>query len=320
MDKPILSIIVPSYKTAMFMDSCLPTFIGIEDIEVLLIDDGSPDDSLNKAKEYETKIPRLFKAIHKSNGGHGSVINFGIKLARGKYFKIVDGDDWVDTDGLTKLVAFLKNTDCDVIVNDFCQVYPNETKYIKTHNHGVEGPIENISSVNLAIHSITYKKSLFDNNRITLSEKVFYEDQEYVCLPLLYATKFFYLPFSVYMYRLGNSEQSVSSASVLKHKNDLIHVLYSVFSHYPDALKTSNGTSAQFSRSIANMLYLYITSLVNERTSVNKDTSAELYRIYKDLTEYAMLKQRINHSKIIKFCAAFHFSKLGFFLARKIKR
>lgn len=129
----ILTITIPSYNTSQYIDSCLPTFLSnkkiLKDIEILIINDGSKDDTLVKAKYYENKYPETIKVVDKENGGHGSTINSGIKLASGKYFKIVDGDDWVDNNNFTNLVQQLKKIDTDMVVNPYVEY--NERKKVK---------------------------------------------------------------------------------------------------------------------------------------------------------------------------------------------
>ena len=217
---PVLTIIVPSYKTFPYMDQCLPTFVSNYlngKIEVILIDDGSPDESLSKALKYEKKYPGLFKAVHKSNGGHGSVINYGVQLAKGKYFKVVDGDDYVDTVSLEKLVDHLEKTDADCVVSDHKIITDNKEKLVKGKIYDGEG----VESFRFAIHSVTYKTSIFLKNKIILREGVFYEDNEFFLFPLPYLKTIEYVPLAVYQYRLGNSEQSVTIWNTYKHRKDL---------------------------------------------------------------------------------------------------
>lgn len=229
--KPILSIIVPSYKTHKFMDSCLPTFCvqGDGSLEVLLIDDGSPDESFVKAKQYEEQFPSIFKAIHKENGGHGSVINFGIQKALGEYVKIVDGDDWVSTSSLLSLIGFLKETKCDLVVTDYFLSFPDQCVLRKC---GPNFTPKSLLDLVLTIHSVTFKRSLFINNHIKVREGVFYEDNEYVLYPLEFVSSFAYLPIPLYFYRLGREGQSVSQDFAIKHIQDAFLVSNDIFLFY----------------------------------------------------------------------------------------
>ena len=132
----ILSVVIPTYNMEKYLKICLDSFIyddKAHDLEVLIVNDGSKDNSLKIAQEYETKYPNIFKVIDKENGGHGSTINAGLKVATGKYFKAVDADDWVDTKELAKLLDYLKTADVDCVLTDFTFFYEtnNSTKLIQ---------------------------------------------------------------------------------------------------------------------------------------------------------------------------------------------
>ena len=104
MDK-ILTITVPAYNVEMYLDSILPTFLDdqiLDVIEIFIVNDGSEDKTKEIGQRYVDQYPGIVYLIDKENGGHGSAINKGIELATGKYFKVVDGDDWVDTKELDR--------------------------------------------------------------------------------------------------------------------------------------------------------------------------------------------------------------------------
>ena len=94
-------------------------------------DDGSTDSTASLAHTYEQKYPYSFKVLSKENGGHGSTINYAIPRATGKYFKVVDGDDWLDKSLLPQFVQLLKHTHSDVISNDFNLVDDRTKKVTK---------------------------------------------------------------------------------------------------------------------------------------------------------------------------------------------
>lgn len=259
MSNYILSIIVPSYNTSKYVDECLPTFIDerlIGKVKILLVDDGATDDTAEKIKPYVEKHPDLFFFYHKENGGHGSVINYGVhKLVDTKYFKVIDGDDWVDTEGLVKLVDSLIESNADMVVNDYQMVFPNKTIYQKAFS-GSSSDTPTLSNLAITIHSLTYKTSIFVDNAIFLREKVFYEDNQFRLFPLEYIKSFLYLPFQVYQYRLGNSEQSVSLSSGLKHKKDSDLIRSDLLKKYHDL--QNNGLKGdiieQYNKVISSMI------------------------------------------------------------------
>lgn len=121
----ILTVTVPSYNVEKFLENTLDSFVDervLDDIEVLIVDDGSKDKTAEIGRKYEEKYPDTFRVISKENGGHGSTINRGIGEAKGKYFKVVDGDDWVDQDGFAELIQRLKTCDADYVFTNYYEV------------------------------------------------------------------------------------------------------------------------------------------------------------------------------------------------------
>ncbi|NLL05132.1 MAG: glycosyltransferase family 2 protein [Clostridiaceae bacterium] len=180
-----LSIVVPSYNMEKYIERCLDSFVSeeiMDRIEVLVINDGSKDSTLQIAKGYEKKYPGTFIAVDKINGGHGSTINKGIELAKGKYFKVVDADDWVDTNALIKLVDFLDACESEIVVTHFATVNLVDDKREEIRFKDVEFE-RNYSwseivakKMVLPMHSITYKTLVLKDNKIRLQEKTFYVD------------------------------------------------------------------------------------------------------------------------------------------------
>lgn len=110
----LLTIVVPSYNASKYLDFNLQSFLRPsvpEKLEVIVVDDGSTDDTVRIADAYHEKYPDTIKVIHKENGGHGSGINAGLRAATGKYFKVVDADDWVDHEALEKLLGYIASFD-----------------------------------------------------------------------------------------------------------------------------------------------------------------------------------------------------------------
>ena len=114
----ILSVAIPAYNVEKYIQRCLITFIEesiMNDLEVIIVNDGSTDRTPEIVLEYTNRYPETFKLVNKKNGGHGSAVNTGIQYSTGKYFRVVDGDDWVDTDDLVELIQSLKKTDVDAV-------------------------------------------------------------------------------------------------------------------------------------------------------------------------------------------------------------
>lgn len=221
-----LTIIVPIFNKEDLLRQCLDS-MNIpeckEDLEVLLIDDGSQDDSYEIAKQYAAKEPNVFKAYTQPNQGVGTVMSKGISIAKGRYFKEVDADDWLDSMALVSLVDYLKKTDVDIVVNPF-QIVNEETADVEEHfyknvkfrsKYNIE---DIISHSGLSIQACTIRKALFEENNFVLSKQRYYVDMQLVESAILYAKSCVVLKESLYRYRIGQAEQSVNINSYIKHR------------------------------------------------------------------------------------------------------
>lgn len=227
-----LSIVIPAYNVEKFLNNTLDSFVEdsvLADIEVLIVDDGSKDKTAEIGNVYAQKYPNTFRVISKENGGHGSTINVGIREAVGKYFKVVDGDDWVDTKGFVQLVNNLKSCDSDFVFTNYYEYYEDvkETKQIRFDfmEANKEASFAEVCNKKLLpMHALVIKTSILKENGIQLDEKCFYVDVEYVLFPVPYVHTITFFDCFVYMYRLALDTQSVSIAGFQKHVNDHLRV------------------------------------------------------------------------------------------------
>lgn len=220
-----LSVAVPCYNVEKYLRKCLDSFSDDrlrQDLEVLIIDDGSTDSTAEIAREYVERYPDIFRLIQKENGGHGSAVNAGIANATGRYFRIVDGDDWVHTDNLIALIGLLKDTETDLVADQKTKVDMTTGKesFIKLppgilFNH--EYAFLDVSSDEIchfyALHTLSVRLPLLKENNIRLLEHAFYVDNEYLLKVVAYSRNVIFYDLDVYRYLVGNVNQSVS------HKN-----------------------------------------------------------------------------------------------------
>ena len=232
----ILSISVAAYNAEKWIERCLDSFCipeVIDEIEVLIVNDGSTDQTERVAQKYVERYPNAFRLFNKENGGHGSTINDGIKNAHGKYFKIVDADDWVEKDGLINLVNILKNVDEDVVLSPYFEV--DASTFRKTIKYSFnksgrmnENRIFNIDSCatkfDLQMHAITYKTLLLQENFTPIDEHCFYVDMEYLVFYFPFVTSIYISDIPVYDYLLGTSEQSVNMVNMVKRRDQHLKV------------------------------------------------------------------------------------------------
>ncbi len=228
MDK-ILSIIIPTYNMHDYLDRCLQSLIiDTELLEVLVINDGSKDDSLVIAQKYEKEYPNIFRTIDKPNGNYGSCINRGLHEATGKYIKVLDADDRFDTEALKVLIEKASTVDVDAFITDFVKSYTNGKQKSVTFDL----PSNTIISffdvcakkdiINLWMHAITYKRENLLHINYKQTEGISYTDQEWVFLPLTTIQSLIYLPVSLYIYTLGREGQTMAKDFSDSHFKDNI--------------------------------------------------------------------------------------------------
>lgn len=231
----LLSITVPSYNVektlgATLESLCVPETIDL--LDIIVVDDGSVDGTVSAAKPFIEKYPESVRIISKQNGGHGSAVNTGISAARGKYFKVVDGDDRLDCEGLKALGDLLQNTDADLVASNYKKVLPDGTDAGNMDFRGVEfGKIYDFAklsvdgSIYFGIHSGTFKTKILKENNIKLQEHTFYVDTEYALLPIPYVKTVEFLENRVYLYTVGSAQQSIDTDNFVKKYDDHLRVV-----------------------------------------------------------------------------------------------
>ena len=240
----LLSIVVPTYNMEKYLPRCLDSLLLSEDemskMEVLVINDGSRDSSLQIAQEYENLYPQTFRVIDKENGNYGSCVNRGIEEATGKYFRILDADDWFDTKALSTYLHYLENIeDTDVVVTNYSKQYvggryaqfnfknvvPNIV--IKDFNFKTSG---NLSHV--CMHALTYRIEFLRNIGLNLQTGISYTDTEYCYFPIIYATTFVFLDVNLYQYLIGREGQTVSKEAIIRNQDNFYKVAKRILSDY----------------------------------------------------------------------------------------
>ena len=237
MENRILAIGIPSYNAAPYIDRCIPTFIHeklVDRIEVIIVNDGSKDNTDELAEKYRAMYPNTVRVINKENGGHGSAVNAALYSTTAKYYKVVDVDDWVDTQELIKLVDFLETCESDIVSNAYHTVDMVTGLSADINNYNVEYGKEyhldelDVKELYISIHSTTYKTKLLQEHNIHLQEKTFYLDVEYQLLPFPYVNTITFLNDFVYKYMIGNVNQSVNVENFVRRYDDHNRVVHRV--------------------------------------------------------------------------------------------
>ncbi len=236
----LLSIAIPCYNSAAYMSHAIETLLtGGEDVEIIIVDDGSTKDNTAEiADKYAAEYPSIVKAVHQENGGHGEAVNTGIKNATGLYFKVVDSDDWVDTDAYAQILEALHKIvegpeTVDMLLSNY--VYEKEgQKHKKVMRYDGVVPIRKIFTWDdcgrfkkgqyILMHSVIYRTELLRECGLKLPKHTFYVDNLFVYVPLPYVRKMYYIDVDFYRYFIGRDDQSVNESVMIKRIDQQIRV------------------------------------------------------------------------------------------------
>lgn len=307
---------MPCYNSQDYMGRCIESLLpGGDEVEILIIDDGSTDLTGDMADKYQEKYPGIIRAIHQENGGHGEAVNTGIKNATGLYFKVVDSDDRVDANAYRQVLDKLRDltggdTVLDMMLCNF--VYDKEgarRKKIMHYEHSV--PVEELVSWDqtkhfrkgryILMHSVIYRTKLLRKCGMELPRHTFYVDNIYVFEPLPYVKTLYYLPVNFYRYYIGREDQSVNESVMISRIDQQIAVTKLMIDYFRDT-KVENLKLRWYMRNYLEIM-MVISSIflikAGDPESLNKKKQLWEYLRSRDLTTYlvvrhSMLGQTIN--------------------------
>lgn len=241
----LLTVAIPSYNSEDYLERAVNSLLGMgEDIEVLIINDGSTDRTAKIADSYERKYPEIVRAVHKENGGHGSGVNRGLSEAKGLYFKVLDSDDWFDRDAFARVLKTLrefsgedltvfgkKPIDCLICNYVYERLLEGKQKVISYKNAFPEEQVFTWdemyhlhTSQNILMHSVIYRTEMLRECGLRLPEHTFYVDNLFVYQPLAYAKRLYYLNADLYRYFIGREDQSVNERIMMSRIDQQIRV------------------------------------------------------------------------------------------------
>lgn len=272
----ILSVIIPSYNCQKFLDKGISSFLDpaiLENLDIIIVNDGSTDDTALIAEGYCSRYPGSIRLISQKNKGHGGALNTGCAAAVGKYLRVVDADDWVETGNLAPFVEFLRSCSSDVVLTDYDTVDISNgevrLRSMPPETAGRTFTLEELMAdrVNneqmLALHAVTYRTDFYRRYGIRLSEHVFYEDMEYTTLPCCFARTLTAAGILIYHYRVGDVEQSVSDVNQLKRIGHAETVLDRLIREYGRVAEELDPGQQQFYRiKIRALLLRYLTTVL----------------------------------------------------------
>ena len=303
----LLTFAIPCYNSQDYMGKCIESLLpGGDEVEILIIDDGSTDLTGELADKYQEKYPGIIRAIHQENGGHGEAVNTGIKNANGIYFKVVDSDDRIDPKAYKQVLDKLReltggDTVLDMMLCNF--VYDKDgAKRKKIMHYESSVPVEELISWDktkhfrkgryILMHSVIYRTKLLHKCGMVLPKHTFYVDNIYVFEPLPYVKTLYYLPVNLYRYYIGREDQSVNEKVMLSRIDQQITVTKLMIDYFKDT-RIENGRLRIYMRNYLEIM-MVISSIflikAGDAESLEKKKQLWEYLRSKDLPTYFVIR------------------------------
>jgi len=308
----VLSFTVPCYNSEKYMEKCIYSLlVGGDDVEIIIVNDGSSDNTAQIADRYKENYPSIVKVIHKENGGHGSGVNAGLNNSTGEYFKVVDSDDWVDEKSLKSVLNILKHfieskKKLDLLLTnyvyehvedntqnaiDYVGIFP-ENKLCTWDDMKRLDPVKYI-----IMHSMIYRTELLRDSGLVLPEHTFYVDNLVVYIPLPLVKSIYYLNTDFYRYYIGRVDQSVNEQVMVKRVDQQIRVTnIMLHAHDLEKLRSENANVAKYLIYYLSIMYTITTTLLaidnspesdEKRAALWRDLKATNKRVYKKIRYFS---------------------------------
>ena len=293
----LITFTVPCYNSAAYMDHCIETLLTAgEDAEIILVDDGSKDDTGKIADAYAEKYPTIVRVIHQENGGHGEGVNQGIRNATGVYFKVVDSDDWLDTDALQQVLAELRahlndEQPLDLMMANYVyeHVADNTRNIVDYKGILPEGRVftwEEIGKFppnkNILMHSVIYRTEVLRRSGMELPKHTFYVDNIFVYQPLPQVKTIYYMNLDLYRYFIGRSDQSVNESVMVKRVDQQLRVTkHMIDCQDLDALKNEKRLRSYMLHYLSMMMAVSDIFLLLDGSAEAKAKKADLWSYLK---------------------------------------
>lgn len=311
--KKLITFAIAAYNSEKFLDKCLTAFLckeRQEEIEVLIVNDGSKDETENIGKKYEMQYPDIFRVISKENGGHGSTINTAAAQATGKYFKVIDADDWVETENLTAYLDALDKTEADVVLTHYKTIDISDGKIVNwkmfledyTKEYSLADVKADWKSMDrcLTFHGIAYRTDFYRECGTQLAEKVFYEDHQFATIPCCFAKTIKPVDLCLYVYRIGDVNQSVSDKNQYLRRSHTQTVIREMGSFYKNnsARMDENG-QYYYTEKLGRLMMSYLVTTLQLAPSFRegrkeaKDFMAEMKKIVPTICESIAKRYKI---------------------------
>ena len=302
-----ISFAIPCYNSEAYMAKAIESILpGGDDVEILIVNDGSKDRTSEIGKEYEEKYPGIVKLVNKENGGHGDAVNSGLLHATGKYFKVVDSDDWVDHDSLMKILEVLKGfekgeKEVDMLIANYVyeKVGMEHKKVIRYNNVFPENQIVKWDEVGqfhigqyILMHSVIYRTDMLKLCQLTLPKHTFYVDNIYVYYPLPHVRTMYYMNVDFYRYFIGREDQSVNEKVMISRIDQQIFVTKTMIDMYELRRIQSKKLRKYMLNYLAIMMTVSSILCIRSKKQENLEKKKELWQYLKQKDYGTFMKIR----------------------------
>ncbi len=277
-----------------------------EDVEIIVVNDGSKDETAEIAARYEKEYPTIVKAVNKENGGHGDAVNVGLDHATGLYYKVVDSDDWVDEEALFKILDVVKSfveqkKEVDMVISNYVyeKVGMEHKKVIHYRNVLPQNEIfrwDDIGRFHLdqyiLMHSVLYRTELLKLCQLRLPKHTFYVDNIYVYYPLPHVRTLYYIDVDFYRYYIGREDQSVNEKVMISRIDQQLFVTRSMIDMYQLKKIKSKKLRKYMLNYLAIMMTVSSILCIRSKNPENLRKKRELWQYLKDRDGKTFLKIR----------------------------
>lgn len=304
----LLTVAIPCYNSQDYMEHAVETaLVGGDDVEILLVDDGSTDNTGKIADELQEKYPAIIRVIHQENGGHGSAVNTGLAHATGLYYKVLDSDDWFDREAFLKVIDVLRGfaeeaSGVDMLLANYVYEKPSLHKHKVIRYDGVfpENRVFTWSDVkrfkvsqNILMHSVIYRTKMLRDCQLELPKHTFYVDNIFVYHPLPFVKKMYYVNADLYRYFIGREDQSVNERVMIGRIDQQIKVNKLMIDAY-DLTKIKN-------KKLRDYMVKYLTMMMTvSSVFLIKEGSEESLQKREELWNYLKTKNKAMYRMVNK--------------------
>ena len=293
----LLSIAVPCYNSQDYMRNCVDSLLeGGNLVEILIVDDGSKDDTADIADEYAAKYPTIVKAIHQENGGHGEAVNAGLRNATGLYFKVVDSDDWVNKEAYLAILEKLREITggpqtLDMMISNF--VYEKQgAKRKKVMLYKNYMPVDQLFTWKemgrmpigkyILMHSVIYRTGLLRDCGLKLPKHTFYVDNLFVYQPLPHVKTMYYMDVNFYRYFIGRDDQSVHEDVMIRRIDQQLLVNRMMIDTIAGVRNIDKNIKRYMLRYLEIIMGVSSIMLIRSGTEENLEKKKDLWRYLKN--------------------------------------